>query len=186
MSDDAETPIQVTRAGDEPRRAPATAGRQRRLRAAGVVQAPGPVIAPGAVPGPDRPSIPIEPGASGPLIPPEPPRNGGGGDDSGGDGRPPRPRLRKLRLLAIILGLGVLALVSTIFGMMMAVASDIPQLENRQQYKLAKNSYLYDDHWRPIGIFAPPDHVVIDNYDQISPTMRDAIVAIEDKRIMRE
>ena len=44
------------------------------------------------------------------------------------------------------------------------------------------NSVLYDDHWRPIGLFAPPDHVVIDNYDQISPAMRDAIVAIEDKR----
>ena len=31
------------------------------------------------------------------------------------------------------------------------------------------NSYLYDDHWRPIGIFAPPNHDVIDTYGQISP-----------------
>jgi penicillin-binding protein 1A len=188
MSDDAETPLQVTRAGDEPRRARATAGRRRRLAAAGVVQAPAPAVTPPALPVPDHPEVPIEPGASGPLIPPEPPRNGGGGGGggSGGEGRPPRPRLRKLRLLGIILGLAALAIVSTIFGMMMAVASDIPQLENRQQYKLAKNSYLYDDHWRPIGIFAPPDHVVIDNYDQISPAMRDAIIAIEDKRFMSD
>ena len=34
------------------------------------------------------------------------------------------------------------------------------------------NSYLYDDHWRPIGIFAPPNHVVIDTYEQISPAMQ--------------
>src|SRR5581483_5205900 len=39
------------------------------------------------------------------------------------DGRPPKPRLRKLRLLAILIGLGTLALISTVFGMMMAVAS---------------------------------------------------------------
>ena len=44
------------------------------------------------------------------------------------------------------------------------------------------NSYLYDDQWRPIGIFAPPNHVVIDTYGQISPSMKDAIVSVEDKR----
>ena len=39
----------------------------------------------------------------------------------------------------------------------MAVASDVPQLENQQQYRVAENSYLYDDHWRPIGIFRAAD-----------------------------
>jgi len=97
-------------------------------------------------------------------------------------GRPARPRVRKLRLLSILVGLGALALVSTLFGMMMAVASDLPQLENRQQYKHEVNSYLYDDRWRPIGIFAPPNHVVIDTYSQISASMRQAIVSLEDKR----
>ena len=65
----------------------------------------------------------------------------------------------------------------------MAVASDIPQIENEQQYKheLA-NSFLYDDHWRPIGLFAPPNNVVIDYFKDISPSMQDAIVSIEDKR----
>ncbi len=59
----------------------------------------------------------------------------------------------------------------------MAVASDLPQLENRQQYQQEKNSYLYDDRWRPIGIFAPPNHVVIDTSSQIAPAMKDAIVS---------
>ncbi len=105
-------------------------------------------------------------------------RRGGGRGD-----RPPKPRLRKLRLLLILSGLGALAAVSTIFGMMMAVASDLPQLENRQLYKHdLKNSYLYDDHWRPIGIFAPPNNVVIDSFPEISPWMRRSIVSIEDKR----
>jgi penicillin-binding protein 1A len=93
-----------------------------------------------------------------------------------------RPRVRKLRLLSILAGLGTLAIVSTLFGMMMAVASDLPQLENRQQYTHEKNSYLYDDRWRPIGIFAPDNHVVIDTSSEIDQAMKDAIISTEDKR----
>ena len=100
-----------------------------------------------------------------------------------GDGeRPPKPRVRKLRLLLILVGLGALAFVSTVFGMMMAVASDLPQLENRREYKHEANTFLYDDQWRPIGIFAPPNNVVIDQYGDVAPAMQDAIVSIEDKR----
>ena len=44
--------------------------------------------------------------------------------------RPKVPvRIRKLRVLALLAGLGLLAIVSTVFGMMMAVASDLPELE---------------------------------------------------------
>ncbi|HTU86863.1 MAG TPA: transglycosylase domain-containing protein [Solirubrobacteraceae bacterium] len=93
-----------------------------------------------------------------------------------------KPRIKKLRLLLIVIGLGVLAAVSTVFGMLMAVASDIPQIENVTQYSSGHNSYLYDDQGRPIGIFAAPDPEVVDSFDQISQPMRQAIVAVEDKR----
>jgi penicillin-binding protein 1A len=96
--------------------------------------------------------------------------------------RPRKPKLRKLRLMLILVGLGALAFVSTVFGMMMAVASDLPQLENRKQYQQEANSYLYDNHWRPLGIFAPPNNVVIDQTSDVSSAMQDAVVAIEDKR----
>jgi penicillin-binding protein 1A len=95
--------------------------------------------------------------------------------------RPPRPRLKKLRLLSVVAGLGAIAVASLVFGMMMAVASGLPQLENKQQYGKEVNSYLYDDQGRPIGIFAPPDHDVIDTYKQLGPNMRQAIVSVEDK-----
>jgi penicillin-binding protein 1A len=72
--------------------------------------------------------------------------------------------------------------ISTVFGMMMAVASDLPQIENNRQYAAAVNSYLYDDHWHLIGLFAPPHHEVIDTFQQISRPMRQAIVAVEDRR----
>jgi penicillin-binding protein 1A len=95
--------------------------------------------------------------------------------------------VRKLRLLAIVVGLGALALVSTAFGMMMAVASDLPQLENRQQYKHEENSFLYDDAGKLIGILAAPTHtVVIQRLSDISPWMRKAVVAVEDKRFWSE
>src|SRR5687768_17989024 len=64
----------------------------------------------------------------------------GGGNGSGPTRYAPRPRrrpgkdgprLRKLRFVLILAGLSALALVSTIFGMMMAVASDLPALENQ-------------------------------------------------------
>jgi penicillin-binding protein 1A len=96
--------------------------------------------------------------------------------------RPGKPRVKKLRLLLILFGLGILAVISTVFGMMMAVASDLPQIENNRQYATAVNSYLYDDHWNLIGLFAPPHHEVIDKFQQISRPMRQAIVAVEDRR----
>jgi penicillin-binding protein 1A len=113
--------------------------------------------------------------------PPEPPR-GRGWRLRNGDERRRKPRLRKLRLLLILVGLGALAFISTVFGMMMAVASDLPQIENITQFKKTANSYLYDVHGTPIGVFAAPDHSVIDNWTQISPGMIHAVVAVEDRR----
>jgi penicillin-binding protein 1A len=110
----------------------------------------------------------------------------GGTPGIDGSGEPParsKPRVRKLRLLAILIGLGALALVSAVFGMLMAVASDIPQIENLQQYRSEKTSYLFDDTGKPIGPLAPPTKpVVIDNLHQISTNMINAVIAVEDKR----
>ncbi len=105
-----------------------------------------------------------------------------GGGDSGGRG--PRPRLRKLRLLLLLVGLAILAFISTAYGMMMAVASDVPLIENQQEYRngLSHNTYLYDDHWRPIGIFAASTPEVIDPWRAISPAVINAVLAVEDKR----
>src|SRR4051794_17343835 len=62
----------------------------------------------------------------------------------GPDAPRPKPRVKKLRLLAILIPLILLAIVSTVFGMMMAVASDLPALEQLPQVAKRKNSVLYD------------------------------------------
>jgi penicillin-binding protein 1A len=104
-----------------------------------------------------------------------------------GDQPPPEPprrrtRVKKLRLLAILLPLAILAIVSTLFGMMMAVASDLPDLENRKEYQDAKNSVLVDSHGRSLGVLTNNQSRVLVSYDDISPYMRNAIIAVEDRR----
>ncbi|HVW17499.1 MAG TPA: transglycosylase domain-containing protein [Solirubrobacteraceae bacterium] len=93
-----------------------------------------------------------------------------------------RPRLKKLRLTLIVVGLAFLAVVSTVFGMMMAVASDLPALESLPQYRSAKNSVLVDDQGRRLGLLVSNQNRILVASDQISSWMKDAIIAIEDKR----
>jgi penicillin-binding protein 1A len=105
-----------------------------------------------------------------------------------GDREPPepparvRPRVKKRRLLAIFLPLGILAIVSTLFGMMMAVASDLPNLENRKEYQDARNSTLTDSQGRTLGVLTNNQSRVLVRYGDLSSYMTNAIIAIEDRR----
>src|SRR3954447_8072379 len=107
-----------------------------------------------------------------PPLPPAP-----AGD---GNGAPPhrKVRVRKLRVLAILLGLGVLAVVSTVFGMMMAVASDLPQLEDPP----IRNSVLVDRDGRRLGLLTGSERRIFVRAADIAPVMKQAIIAIEDRR----
>src|SRR5918997_5598183 len=108
-------------------------------------------------------------------------------------GPPPRkPKLKKLRLALVLTGLSALALVSTVFGMLMAVASDLPSLENRAQYRSAQNSVLYADSWGCTD-FKDPDceqiakltgnqNRILVAEGEISPNVKNAVIAIEDRR----
>jgi len=103
--------------------------------------------------------------------------------DDGGD-EPPRrrkPKLKWLRVICIALGLSVLALISFVFGMILAVSRDLPQLENRSEFQHAKNSILLDLHGKPIGVLSRQNRILV-NANQISQSMKHAIIAIEDKR----
>jgi penicillin-binding protein 1A len=99
-----------------------------------------------------------------------------------GAGPGTKPRIKKLRLLGILLPLGVLAVVSTVFGMMMAVASDLPSLTAAQQLRHARNSILYDSRGKKLGILTSNENRILIPYRDIAPSMRFAVIAIEDKR----
>ncbi len=96
-----------------------------------------------------------------------------------GDEPPKVPvRIRKLRVMALLAGLGLLAIVSTVFGMMMAVASDLPALEE----PASQNSVIVDRRGERLGLLTGNTNRILLKETQIAPVMKHAIIAIEDKR----
>src|SRR3954452_8028521 len=89
-----------------------------------------------------------------------------------------RVRIRKLRLLLLLVGLGILAAVSTVFGMMMAVASDLPKLE----LSTARNSVILDKDGHQLGYLTGNQKRVFLKEAEVAPVMKHAIIAIEDRR----
>jgi penicillin-binding protein 1A len=92
-----------------------------------------------------------------------------------------RPRLKRLRLALILFGLSILALVSTAFGMMMAVAADLPELENQRGFQRAQNSLLVDVHDNYLATLADQGRIIIPT-KEIALSMQHAIISIEDER----
>jgi penicillin-binding protein 1A len=92
-----------------------------------------------------------------------------------------RPRLKKLRFLLILLAVLLLGLISFVFGMFMAVASDLPSLDNRQEFNNARNSVLLDDLGRPLGVLSRKNQILL-TPGQIPRIVKEAVISIEDKR----
>jgi penicillin-binding protein 1A len=109
---------------------------------------------------------------SGGEVPPAPPAS------------PPKtkPRLKKLRILFVLLGLSVLAVVSMIFGMMAAVSQDLPAIYDFAQYKASKNSTVLDASGEVIGTLTSDQNKILLASGQISPNIKNAVVAVEDAR----
>jgi penicillin-binding protein 1A len=107
-----------------------------------------------------------------PLAPPIPLRPG--------QQEPPRRRVKvkKWRVALVVFGLGIIAVISTLFGMMMAVASGLPKLEE----PAFQNSRLVDTNDRALGLLTGNQRRIAVDAAQISPVMKQAIIAIEDRR----
>ena len=76
----------------------------------------------------------------------------------------------------------MLAFVSWIFGIMMAVAGDLPQLESRAQFENAENSIVYDINGEKIATLTNNQGRILVGSADIAPVMKEATVAIEDQR----
>jgi penicillin-binding protein 1A len=94
------------------------------------------------------------------------------------DEPPPRVRIRKLRVLLVLIGLGFLAIISAIFGMTMAITSDLPRLEE----PAGRNSVLTDRNGKPLGLLTGNQKRIFLQSNEIAPVMKQAIIAIEDRR----
>ncbi|MGE5407570.1 MAG: transglycosylase domain-containing protein [Syntrophothermus sp.] len=112
-------------------------------------------------------------------------RRSGGGDTPpsiAAPTKPPKPRLKKLRFLFVLLGLGILALFSMIFGMMAAVSQDLPAIYNFAQFKASKNSEVFGDAGELLGTLSSDQNKILLNSSQISPNVKNAVVSVEDAR----
>jgi len=92
-----------------------------------------------------------------------------------------RPRLKRLRFVLTLFAVLLLGLVSFVFGMFVAVASDLPSLTRFSQLKDAQSSTLLDDLGHPIGVVSQQNRVIV-TPSQIPPIVKEAVISIEDKR----
>jgi penicillin-binding protein 1A len=79
----------------------------------------------------------------------------------------------------------MLSMASFLFGMVTAIASQIPELDPAHQQKFEHDGYIYDgDREQPhvLAVLRGSESRVLLQSDQIAPIMKQAIVAIEDKR----
>jgi penicillin-binding protein 1A len=83
--------------------------------------------------------------------------------------------------VAILFAVLLLGLISFVFGMFMAVASDLPSLENRAEFQNARNSVLLDDQGQPLAVLSRQDQILV-TPSQIPQVVKNAVIAIEDKR----
>jgi penicillin-binding protein 1A len=84
-------------------------------------------------------------------------------------------------LVLILFAVLLLGLISFVFGMFMAVASTLPSLDNRAEFQNARNSVLLDDQGRPLGVLSR-QHQILVTPQQIPRVVKEAVIAIEDKR----
>jgi penicillin-binding protein 1A len=139
-------------------------------------------------PAPELPPVPLEDEppaerstAIRPAYPPAPPPEPPDIAPLSGLNPPGKPRLKRLRFLAILVAALLLGLVSFVFGMFIAVASDLPSLTRFSQYKDARSSVLLDDRGRQLGIVSQQNRVIV-SANQIPQVVKEAVISIEDKR----
>src|SRR5271170_7882035 len=86
----------------------------------------------------------------------------------------------------VLFGLLILvaALVGATAGLLLVYSTDLPQVEELENYRPSSITQLYDDQGRIIGSFALQRRVVA-TYDDFPPVLRDALISIEDKDFYR-
>jgi penicillin-binding protein 1A len=78
--------------------------------------------------------------------------------------------------------LALLCAASFTFGLMTAIASQIPDLDPAHQQKFEHDGYVYDRNDHVLAVLRGSESRVLVNSNEIAPIMKQAMVAIEDKR----
>jgi len=96
------------------------------------------------------------------------------------------PPARQKMVRRFVFGLLVLlsALVGALIGLLLVYSTDLPQVEELENYRPISTTELYDIHGRTIGSFALQRRVVA-SYQDFPQVLRDALISTEDKDFYR-
>jgi len=95
----------------------------------------------------------------------------------------PRRRIRKLRLSLLLCVLGLCGTAAFAFGFVTAIASDIPSIDPaNSESHVEKNGYIYAADGQTLAVLRGDEARIILGPDDIAPIMKQAIVAVEDRR----
>jgi len=99
------------------------------------------------------------------------------------ESKQPRRKIRKLRLLGLLLILFVLGSLSFTFGLVTSIASEIPSLDPGRLQQREVDGYVYDSKGqRILAVLRGRQSRILVPSNKIAPLMKQAIVAVEDKR----
>ena len=96
------------------------------------------------------------------------------------------PPARQKMVRRFVFGLLVLlsALVGALIGLLLVYSTDLPQVEELENYRPISTTELSDIHGRTIGSFALQRRVVA-SYQDFPQVLRDALISTEDKEFYR-
>ncbi len=94
----------------------------------------------------------------------------------------PRRRIRKLRFTFLLLILGLVGLASFGFGFITAIANDVPSLDPAKARNTERNGYIYAADGTVLAVLRSDQSRVLVDSGEIAPIMKQAIVAVEDRR----
>ena len=96
---------------------------------------------------------------------------------------PRRRRIRKLRFLTLLTVLSLVAAVSFVYGLVSSIASELPQLEPGKEQRAERVGYIYaSDGKTVLAVLRGSESRVVVRSDEIAPVVKQAIVAVEDRR----
>jgi len=95
-----------------------------------------------------------------------------------------RPRrIRKLRFLALLTVIACVTTVSFAYGLVSSIASELPQLEPGNERRTERLGYIYaSDGKTVLAVLRGSESRIVVGSEQIAPAMKQAIVAVEDRR----
>ncbi len=109
-----------------------------------------------------------------PQPPPSRRRRGDSGFDPGSGNR----KIAGSFALAFLILLA--AAVGSLSGLMLVYSVNLPQIDELEHFRPSTTTELYDIHGRSFGSFALERRVVV-GYNDFSPTLREAVISIEDR-----